>query len=126
LEWTEYRSSGSTIPLTERTFLTFSKCTRNSGICIFSWTGQGSTKRRTAVIGYIRKNRETLRVRWFPVASPEFDAVEECWRQAEKDLLALPVFPLSPGDLKEFLAKYFRTRRFGLDMKKFLLTEKCL
>ncbi len=60
------------------------------------------------------------------MASPEFDAAEECWRQAEKDLAALPVFPLSVDDLKKFLARYFRTRRFGLDMRQFLLTEKCL
>lgn len=77
------------------------------------------------VTDYLRKNRETLRVRWIPTASPEFNVMEECWRQGEKDLSSLPVFPTALEELKRFLAKYYRTRRFNLDMRSFLLTERC-
>lgn len=77
------------------------------------------------VTDYLRANRKTLRVRWIPTASPEFNEMEECWRQGEKDLGRLPVFPTSIKDLKQTLAKYYRTRRFHLDMKKFLLTKRC-
>jgi transposase len=77
------------------------------------------------VTDYLRKNRETLRVRWIPTASPEFNVMEECWRQGEKDLSSLPVFPTALEELKRFLAKYYRTRRFDLDMRSFLLTERC-
>jgi transposase len=81
--------------------------------------------RTKIVTDYLRENRKTLRVRWIPTASPEFNMMEECWRQAEKDLSALPVFPTSLDELKGFLARYYRTRRFGLDMRSFLLTRRC-
>ncbi|MGH9919590.1 MAG: transposase [Nitrososphaerales archaeon] len=77
------------------------------------------------VTDYLRKNRKTLRVRWIPTASPEFDMMEECWRQGEKDLSALAVFPTTLQDLKKFLARYYRTKRFHLDMRNFLLTNRC-
>lgn len=77
------------------------------------------------VTDYLRENRKTLRVRWIPTASPEFNAIEECWRQGEKDLSALPVFPTRLEELKRFLAGYYRTRRFNLDMRSFLLTTRC-
>ena len=74
---------------------------------------------------YMRKNRATLRVRWFPVGCPEFDIMEECWRQGEKDLSTQPSFPTSLKELKDTLAEYYRTKRFKLDMRKFLLTKRC-
>ena len=82
-------------------------------------------KKTKIVTDYLKQNRKTLRVRWIPTASPEFDMMEECWRQGEKDLSALPVFPTTLQDLRKFLAKYYRTRRFHLDMKSFLLTDRC-
>jgi transposase len=82
-------------------------------------------KKTKVVTDYLRKNRKTLRVRWIPTASPEFDMMEECWRQGEKDLSALPTFPTSVGQLRGFLSKYYRTKRFHLDMKSFLLTKRC-
>ncbi|MDG6967765.1 MAG: transposase [Nitrososphaerota archaeon] len=82
--------------------------------------------RRTKIVTeYMRQHRRMLRVRWIPTASPEFDAMEECWRQGEKDLSALPRFPTTLQDLKTFLAGYYRTRRFDLDMRGFLLTSRC-
>jgi transposase len=81
------------------------------------------------VTEYLKKNRRTLRVRWIPTASPEFNMLEECWREGEKDHLArLPIFPTTLNELKSILTKYYRTRRFSphLDMKRFLLTNRCL
>ncbi len=34
---------------------------------------------------YLEKNEDTIRVVWFPNASPELNVVEECWRQGEKE-----------------------------------------
>jgi len=78
------------------------------------------------VLDYLKENRKTLRVRWIPTASPEFNMMEECWREGEKDLCRLPVFPTTLEDLKSILAKYYRTRRFcsHLLMRKFLLTNR--
>jgi transposase len=78
------------------------------------------------VTEYLKANRRTLRVRWIPTASPEFNMLEECWREGEKDLCRLPVFPITNEELKSILADYYRTRRFSkhLGMKKFLLTNR--
>lgn len=108
-------------------FLDFlKKLHRRFGGRLYLFLDKARQHRRTKiVIDYLRKNRKTLRVRWIPTASPEFDMMEECWRQGEKDLSALPVFPTSLGELKRFLAKYYRTRRFHLNMRSFLLTKRC-
>lgn len=65
-------------------------------------------------------------MRWVPIVSPEFDMIEEYWRQAEKDLSAFLVFSPTLPDMRKFLAGYYRTRRFHLDMKSFFLTNRGL
>jgi hypothetical protein len=55
---------------------------------------------------------------------PEFNVVDECWRQGEKDLSAMLVFPTSLEELMS-LARYYWTGRFDLDMRSFLLTRCC-
>ena len=58
-------------------------------------------KNTNIVTDYLRADRKTLRVKWIPTASPEFNMLEECWRQGEKDLGSLPVFPTSIEDTEE-------------------------
>jgi transposase len=107
-------------------FLDFlKKLHRKFGRLYFFLDKANQHKKTKIVTDYLKQNRKTLRVRWIPTASPEFDMMEECWRQGEKDLSALPVFPTTLQDLRKFLAKYYRTRRFYLDMKSFLLTDRC-
>jgi len=79
--------------------------------------------RSARVRAYLRKSRATLRARWFPVGCPEFNVIEECWRQMDNDLLASRYYPSFP-DLKASIAGYIRTRRFSLDMRKYLLTSR--
>jgi transposase len=72
---------------------------------------------------YIKSNRSTLRIRWIPVGSPAFNVVEECWRQMDLDILALR-YDDTLSHLRKRVSEYFRTRRFDLDMRKFLLTNR--
>lgn len=72
---------------------------------------------------YMARNRAMLRVRWIPVGSPAFNVMEECWRQMDKDMLALRIYS-SLGRLRAETGEYLRTRRFKLDMKRFLLTRR--
>lgn len=109
-----------------KTFLDFLKKLHKKFRRLYLFLDKARQHHRTKIVlDYLRKNRKTLRVRWIPTASPEFNEMEECWRQGEKDLARLPVFPTSLKDLKQTLAEYYRTRRFHLDMKKFLLTKRC-
>ena len=68
---------------------------------------------------YLQRNGDNLRIEYFPVGSPEFNAIEECWNQGKYNLLSnyYPNFQ----SLKHIITRYYRTRRFDLDIKKYLL-----
>ena len=69
---------------------------------------------------YFEENKDTLIPVYLPTASPEFMVIEEVWNIAKRDLLVLKYYP-SFADLKEKISGYFRTKRFGLDMRNYLL-----
>ncbi len=76
-------------------------------------------KKEKRVIMYLKKYRESIRVRWFPIGFPEANPVEECWRQG-KDTVLGSILPQSLEDLKRQTTKYYRTKRFKLDLFKYL------
>jgi hypothetical protein len=59
---------------------------------------------------------------YLPTASPEFMVMEEIWNIAKRDLLVLQYYQ-SFADFKEKISRYFRTKRFGLDMRNYLLID---
>ena len=83
----------------------------------------GQHHRSKIVKEYLESNEETIKVVWFPNSSPEFSAVEECWRQGEKDLLHC-VFYDRFMDLKKTISEYYRTKRFRLSIIRYLLREE--
>jgi len=79
-----------------------------------------ATQHRSRMVKeYLQRNLETIRAEYFPVGSPGFNAVEECWRQGKCNILSN--YYSSFSHLKESISQYYRTRRFNLDMKKYLL-----
>jgi len=79
-----------------------------------------ATQHRSRMVKeYLQRNLETIRMEYFPVGSPELNAVEECWRQGKCSILSN--CPYSLSHLKEMISQYYRTRRFNLDIKKCLL-----
>jgi transposase len=71
---------------------------------------------------YLKEKEDAIKVVWFPNSSPEFNAIEECWRQGEKDLLACRFYDRFM-DLKETISKYYRTKRFRLSIVRYLLRQ---
>ena len=69
---------------------------------------------------YIKENNDSIKIFYLPKGSPEFNAVEECWRQGKYDLLVSKYYPKFT-DLKSTISRYYRTRRFNLDIVKYLL-----
>jgi transposase len=69
---------------------------------------------------YIKDRKDVLKVIYFPKGSSEFNAVEECWRQGKYDLLVSKYYPKFE-DFRHVIADYYRTRRFKLDIVKYLL-----
>ena len=74
------------------------------------------------VLKYFEENKDTLIPVYLPTASPEFMVMEEVWNIAKRDLLVLKYYS-SFGDLKNKISGYFRTKKFNLDMRNYLLRE---
>ena len=68
---------------------------------------------------FLAENRDTIRLEYFPVGSPEFNAVEECWRQGKYNILST-YYPLF-DNLKYSICRFYRTTRFNLDIVKYLM-----
>ena len=68
---------------------------------------------------FLDANKDTIRLEYFPVGSPEFNAVEECWRQGKYYILSN--YYSNFKNLKYTITKYYRTKRFQLDITKYLL-----
>jgi transposase len=68
---------------------------------------------------FLDSNKDTIRLEYFPVGSPEFNAVEECWRQGKYYILSTyyPLFDF----LKDTILYYYRITRFNLDIVKYLM-----
>jgi len=108
----------------EDTFLDFLKKIHRKFRKLYLFLDRARQHHKSAkVLRYLKKSRVTLRVRWFPVGCPEFNVMEECWRQTDNDLLASRYYP-SFADLKTTIAGHLRTRRFNLDMRRYLLTNR--
>jgi transposase len=74
------------------------------------------------VIKYFEDNKDTLIPVYLPTASPEFMVMEKIWNIAKRDLLVLKYYS-SFSDLKDRISAYFRTKRFNLDMRNYLLRD---
>jgi transposase len=68
---------------------------------------------------HLKRNEDCTRTGYFPDGSPEFNAVEECWRQGKYN--TSPNCHPSFSHLKQAISRYYRTTRFNLDIKKYLL-----
>jgi hypothetical protein len=71
------------------------------------------------MLKYFEENKDILIPINLPTASPEFMVMEEIWNIAKRDLLVLQYYQ-SFTDLKNKISRYFRTKRFNLNMIKYL------
>jgi transposase len=69
---------------------------------------------------YLEEHHDAIRIEYFPKGSPEFNAIEECWRQGKHDLLVSRHYPRFTY-LNKAIAEYYRTKRFNLDIVRYLL-----
>lgn len=87
------------------------------------FTDRARQHRSKKVQEYLDENKEWIRIVYLPKGSPEFNAVEECGRQGKYDLLVSRYYPQF-ADLKSTIAEYYRTKRFSLDIVRYL--SRCL
>ena len=75
--------------------------------------------RSTLVKEYLQRNTDVIRMEYFPVGLPLLNAVEECWRQGKDNILSRNSYT-NFSDIKQAISNYYRTKRFNLDIKKYL------
>jgi len=69
---------------------------------------------------YFDEHKRSLIPIWLPTASPEFMILEECWRISKNDLLVLTYYQ-SFTEFKRRIGLYFRTKRFKLNLRNYLV-----
>jgi len=104
------------------TFLDYLKQVNKRLGKVVMFTDRARQHQSKKVKKYLKENKDSVRILYFPKGSPEFNAVEECWRQGKYDLLVSKYYPKFT-DLKSSIAKYYRTRHFNLDIVKYLLRK---
>jgi transposase len=67
---------------------------------------------------HLEENKDVIRVEYLPKCSSDYNAVEECWRRGKEDLL-VKYYPRF-SNLKSAITNYYRTKRFKLDITKYL------
>jgi transposase len=104
------------------TFLDYLKKLQNKFHKVILFLDRAAAQHYRSIIvrKHFEENKDILRVEWFPKGSPEFNAVEECWKQGKDDLLVSRYYPKF-HNLKKSITKYYRTKRFSLDITKYLL-----
>jgi hypothetical protein len=78
--------------------------------------------RSRKVKDYLEQNKDILIPLYLPTASPEFMVMEEIWNIAKQDLLIMKQYS-SFEDFKKKISRYFRIKRFGLNMRNYLLRD---
>jgi transposase len=105
------------------TFLDYLKQIKKLLGKVILFTDRARQHQSKKVQEYLKENSDSIKIFYLPKGSPEFNAVEECWRQGKYDLLVSKYYPKF-DDLKSSIAKYYRTRHFNLDIVKYLLRKQ--
>ena len=76
-------------------------------------------KKSKKVQRYLKKHRRELKIIWFPTGCPEMNPVEECWRQAKKEVNGGRVHE-SLEVMKKELRYFLKYNNFKQDMVEYL------
>jgi DDE superfamily endonuclease len=74
------------------------------------------------VLQYFADNKDSLIPVYLPTASPEFMVMEEIWHISKNDLLVSQYYSSFTNFINK-ISSYFRTKRFNLDMRNYLLAR---
>jgi len=72
-----------------------------------------------AVKNFVKDNRDAVRVKYLPVATPELSAIEEYWHQAKRDILVSEYYATFE-EMKRALSEHLRTAGFDQDVMEYI------
>jgi DDE superfamily endonuclease len=105
-------------------FLDYLKKTHTKFPKCYLFMDKASSHYRSKMVQkYLEYNKDTLIPVYLLIASPEFMVMEEVWNIAKRDLLVLKYYSSFADLKKNKISQYFRTKRFNLDMRNYLLRE---
>jgi transposase len=64
---------------------------------VVMFTDRARQHQSNKVKEYLKANRDSVRLLYFPKGSPEFNAVDEYWRQRKSDILVSKYYPKFTG-----------------------------
>ena len=70
----------------QETFLDYLKQVKKKFGKLVIFTDRARQHQSNKIKTYLEKNKDSVRIFYLPKGSPEFNAVEECWRQGKYDL----------------------------------------
>lgn len=76
-------------------------------------------KKEKRVKKYLSKQKHSIKVRWFPSGFPEANLMEECWNQGKDSVLGSKFYD-SFEEFRKAVSEYYRTKKFSLDVYKYL------
>lgn len=102
-----------------KVFLKYLKCLkRKFKKFIFFYDG-APWHRAEQIEEFFEENEDCIIPIRFPKCSPEFNPLEECWRQG-KNAITGSIIPPTFDELRNNISKYYRTKRFNLGIIKYL------
>ena len=102
-----------------RNFLAYLKTLKRKFGRMLLFLDRSNAHRSKEVERWLRTNRDAVKVKWFPIARPELNPVEECWNLLKYKLVANRLHPTFE-EMKQAIAERIRTRRLKLNMIKYL------
>ncbi len=102
-----------------RNFLTYFKIMKRKFGKMLLFLDRSKAHRNKEVERWLKTNRETIKVKWFPVARPELNPVEECWNLLKNELQANILYPTFE-EMKMTIREKMRTKKFKLNLINYL------
>ena len=79
----------------------------------------GATSHRSKRLKKWLRDHQELKLIYLPKATPQLNAVEQCWNQIKRIMMVSEFYP-TLKDLKKSLSEYLRTVRFKLDINTYI------
>ena len=102
-----------------RNFLAYLKTLKRKFGKMLLFLDRSNAHRSKEIERWLKSNRETVKVKWFPIARPELNPVEECWNLLKDELVANRLYDTFE-EMKQAIAKRARTKRFKLNIINYL------
>jgi len=102
-----------------RNFLAYLKVLKRKFKEMLLFLDRSTAHRNEDVEHWLKDNRKAVKVKWLPTARPELNPLEECWRRSKDIIQANHIYPTFETMKKE-ISKTMRTKRFRLNIVKYL------